>query len=59
VKFNSTDELNGAALRKLAINRDDIVYVLTDRGAARLFDQTLRSTKAFVHWRAGDHSISV
>ena len=40
-------ELDGAAFRKLIIQRDGIVYVLTDRGVARLFHQTLALDHSF------------
>jgi hypothetical protein len=47
IRFTLAPELAGASLQKLALNRDGIVYVLADRGVARLFDQTLALDKSF------------
>ena len=47
VKFATTPELNDASYHKMAIDRDGIVYVLTSRGVARLFDTTLALDKSF------------
>src|SRR5947209_9144320 len=47
VKFAPAPELSGAIYHKLAIDRDGIVYVLTSRGVARLFDATLALDKSF------------
>src|SRR5689334_15774940 len=46
-RFEAAPELKGAAFRQLAVNRDGIVYVLTDRGVARLFDRTLAPDRSF------------
>lgn len=47
VRLTLGAELEGAAFRKLLIQRDGIVYVLTDRGVARLFDQALALDRGF------------
>ncbi len=47
VRITLNAELEGAALRKLIFNRDGIVYVLTDRGVARLFDNMLALDHSF------------
>jgi hypothetical protein len=47
VRITSASNLQDAAFRRLAINRDGIVYVLTDRGVARVFDQTLALDNGF------------
>ena len=46
-KLAINPELDGAAFRKIAVNRDGIVYVLTDRGLSRLFDNTLALDHSF------------
>ena len=47
VRFEMNPELNGAAFRKVFVNRDGIVYVLTDRGVARVFDDKLALDRSF------------
>ena len=47
VKLTANAELDGAEFRKFAVNRDGIVYVLTDRGVARLFENTLGLDHSF------------
>lgn len=47
VKLTANAELDGAEFRKVAVNRDGIVYVLTDRGVARLFENTLGLDHSF------------
>ena len=47
VQFATSPDLQGAEFRKLAINRDGIVHVLTDRGLARLFENTLALDRSF------------
>lgn len=47
VRFQVSPELNGADYRKVLVNRDGIVYVLTDRGVARVFDQTVALDRSF------------
>ncbi|HOX00904.1 MAG TPA: hypothetical protein P5555_00090 [Candidatus Paceibacterota bacterium] len=47
VRFEHASELAGARYLRLAISRDGIAYVLTDRGVARLFGQTLAMDHSF------------
>lgn len=47
VKFRNSAELGGAVFRKLRIDRDGVVFVLTDKGVARLFDQDLALDHSF------------
>lgn len=46
-KFPAEGDLAGAALRKVHVNKDGIVYVLTDRGMARLFGDKLALDRSF------------
>jgi len=46
-KLSLNPELQGAALRRLAIDRDGVAYVLTERGLARLFEDRLALDHAF------------
>lgn len=46
-KFPAEGELAGATMRKVHINKDGIVYVLTDRGMARLFGNKLALDRSF------------
>ena len=41
VKIRTAASLTNAEMRRLEIDRDGVVYVLTDRGVARLFEDTL------------------
>lgn len=47
VRFQTQPELSGADYRKVFVNRDGIVYALTDRGVARVFDQTVALDRSF------------
>lgn len=47
VRFTMNPELNGGAFRKVLVNRDGIVYVLTDRGVARVFEDKLALGRSF------------
>ena len=47
VRFQVNPELNGADYRKVFVNRDGIVYLLTDRGVARVFEQTVALDRSF------------
>ncbi len=47
MKLTANLELDGAEYHKVAVNRDGIVYVLTDRGVARLFESTLALDHSF------------
>jgi hypothetical protein len=46
-KFPAEGELAGAAMKKVHVNKDGIVYVLTDRGMARLFGDKLALDRSF------------
>lgn len=46
-KFPAQGDLAGATLKKVQINKDGIVYVLTDRGMARLFGGQLALDRSF------------
>ena len=46
-KFPAEGELAGATMKKVHINKDGIVYVLTDRGMARLFGNKLALDRSF------------
>jgi hypothetical protein len=46
-KFPAEGELAGATMKKVHINKDGIVYVLTDRGMARLFGDKLALDRSF------------
>jgi len=41
------DELEGAALRRLAVQRDGIAYVLTDKGVARVYGDRVALDRSF------------
>lgn len=47
VRFARHPELANATWRKLVVDREDRVYVLTDRGVARLFDGTLALDRTY------------
>ena len=47
VKFRLHPDLAGAEMRKLCIDKDGVVYVLTDRGVARLFGDVLAADRSF------------
>jgi hypothetical protein len=47
VHFTLAPELEGAVFRKLELERDGIVFVLTDRGVGRRFDDTLALDRSF------------
>ncbi|MBI1842640.1 MAG: hypothetical protein HYR88_17515 [Verrucomicrobia bacterium] len=47
VRFQLAPELSGAQLRKMVIDRDGVVFVLTDKGVARLFENTLALDRSF------------
>jgi hypothetical protein len=46
-QFPAEGELAGATLKRVHVNKDGIVYVLTDRGMARLFDHKLALDRGF------------
>lgn len=47
VKFSLSKELHGAAFQELVIDRNGIVYLLTDRGVARLFETDVAPDRSF------------
>ena len=47
VKVQLAPDLMGAQLKRMVIDRDGVVFVLTDKGIARLFDNTLALDKSF------------
>src|SRR5215813_6333545 len=47
VRFRIDAALGKAELRRLEIDRDGAIYVLTDRGVARLFGDTLTLDHSF------------
>lgn len=47
LRISLSSNLAGARYRRLALNRDGIVYSLTDRGTARLFGQVLALDQSF------------
>ena len=47
VKYTSGPELQGAAFDRLAVNRDGIAYVLSDKALARVFDNRLTRDDTF------------
>ena len=60
VRIVHQPEVQGAVYRRLLVDRDDVAYVLTDRGVARLFDTTLsldRSYRPLAGQRARDLSL--
>lgn len=46
-QFPAEGELAGATMKKVHVNKDGIVYVLTDRGMARLFGNKLAPDRSF------------
>jgi hypothetical protein len=46
-EFRAEGELAGATLKKVHVNKDGVVYVLTDRGMARLFEKKLALDQSF------------
>src|SRR4051812_4601923 len=46
-QFPAEGELVGATMKKVHVNKDGIVYVLTDRGMARLFGNKLALDRSF------------
>src|SRR4051812_50212873 len=46
-QFPAEGELAGATMKKVHVNKDGIIYVLTDRGMARLFGNRLAGGRGF------------
>lgn len=47
VRIRHAPELENATFRKLAVDQENVVYVLTDRGVARVFDGALVIDRSF------------
>lgn len=47
VRFANQPEVQGAQFSRLALNRDGIAYLLTDKGVARLFDHQVGLDRSF------------
>ncbi len=47
VGIRHSPELTNVVYRKLAVDKENVVYVLTDRGVARVFDDTLALDRSF------------
>jgi hypothetical protein len=47
VRIHHAPELTHAVFRKLVVDKEDAVYVLTDRGVARVYDDTLTLDKSY------------
>lgn len=47
IKYTTKPDLVGAQFRRLAVDNDFIVYVLTDKGVARLFENTLALDRSY------------
>src|SRR2546422_4749595 len=47
VQYSLAQDLRDALFRKVLVDQNGIVYVLTDRGIARLFDATLAVDRSF------------
>jgi hypothetical protein len=47
VRIHHAPDLNGAGFKKLCVDKEDVVYVLTSKGVARVFDDTLALDKSY------------
>jgi len=47
VRIHHASELTNAIFKKLCIDKENTVYVLTDKGVARMFDDTLAPDKSY------------
>lgn len=47
VRLTHASQLNGASYKRLLVDRDDVAYVLTDRGVARLFETTVALDRSY------------
>jgi hypothetical protein len=47
VRIQPSAELTNAVLRKLCVDKDDVPYVLTDKGVARVYDTELALDRSF------------
>src|SRR5262249_44003467 len=47
VRIHSALELTNATFKKLLVDKENTVYVLTDKGVARIFDSTLALDRSY------------
>jgi hypothetical protein len=47
VRIRHAPELTNAVFRKLCVDKENVVYVLTDKGVARVFDDTLALDRSY------------
>ncbi len=47
VRIHHSPELTNAVYKKLVVDKEDTVYVLTDKGVARVYDDTLALDKSY------------
>jgi len=47
VRIHHTPELAGASFKKLCVDKENVVYVLTSKGVARIFGDTLALDKSY------------
>ena len=47
VRINHAPELTNAVFKKLCVDKENTVFVLTDKGVARMFDNTLALDRSF------------
>jgi hypothetical protein len=47
VRIRHAPELTNAVFKKLCVDKENVVYVLTDKGVARVFDDTLALDRSF------------
>jgi hypothetical protein len=47
VRIHQAPELTNATFKKLCVDKDNVVYVLTSKGVARVFDDTLALDKSY------------
>jgi hypothetical protein len=47
VRIHHTPELTNAIFKKLCVDKENTVYVLTDKGVARIFDNTLALDRSY------------
>jgi len=47
VRLQLSPELTNAVFRKVCVDKENVVYVLTDRGVARVFEDTLALDRSF------------
>src|SRR5262245_27345930 len=47
VRIHHAPELTNAIFRKVLVDKENVVYVLTDKGVARIYDDNLALDKSF------------